>query len=59
MHCVWPVVCLGDALYVPYNADEALNIGFTGTQCDEAQCNMDAMILHSWIAVSSSPVSVA
>jgi hypothetical protein len=48
MYSVWPVVCSGDASPVPSNADEALSTGFTGTQCDEAQCNMDEMMPHSW-----------
>jgi hypothetical protein len=47
MHCICPVLCPGDALHVPSNADEALNIGFTGTQYDEAQCNMDEIMPHS------------
>jgi hypothetical protein len=55
MHCAWSGVCPRDALYVPSNADEALNIGITGIQCDEAQCNMDEMMSHSWTTVSSSP----
>jgi hypothetical protein len=48
MNGVWSVVCPGDALYVPSNADELFNIGFTAIKCDETQCNMDEMMPHNW-----------